>query len=70
MTSKAKRRRFTAEYKQKILKEAAACDRGERGALLRREGERPSEGYILAVLKACGLPKGWRPRPMTSDVDR
>lgn len=38
MTAKAKRRRFTAEYKRKILKAADACDRGELGALLRREG--------------------------------
>ena len=38
MTAKAKRRRFTAEYKRKILKEADACERGELGALLRREG--------------------------------
>lgn len=38
MTAKAKRRRFTAEYKRQILKEADACDRGELGALLRREG--------------------------------
>lgn len=38
MTAKAKRRRFTAEYKRRILKEADACDRGELGALLRREG--------------------------------
>jgi len=33
------RRRFTAEYKRKILKQADACTRpGELGALLRREG--------------------------------
>ena len=38
MTAKAKRRRFTAEFKRRILKEADACDRGELGALLRREG--------------------------------
>ena len=38
MTAKAKRRRFTAEYKRKILQEADACERGELGALLRREG--------------------------------
>ena len=38
VTAKAKRRRFTAEYKRQILKEADACDRGELGALLRREG--------------------------------
>jgi transposase-like protein len=38
VTAKAKRRRFTAEYKRRVLKEADACDRGELGALLRREG--------------------------------
>jgi len=39
VTEKAKRRRFTAEYKREILKQAAACtERGELGALLRREG--------------------------------
>ena len=36
---KAERRRFTAEYKQKVLREAGDCERpGEIGALLRREG--------------------------------
>ena len=39
VTAKATRRRFTAEYKAKILKEASLCTRhGEVGALLRREG--------------------------------
>jgi len=33
------RRQFTAEYKRRILREAATCKApGERGALLRREG--------------------------------
>lgn len=37
--AKPMRRRFTAEYKVKILREADACSRaGEIGALLRREG--------------------------------
>jgi transposase-like protein len=37
--AKAKRRRFTAEYKQKILREADACvEPGAIGALMRREG--------------------------------
>jgi transposase-like protein len=37
--SKAKRRRFTAEYKRRVLQEADACTKpGEIGALLRREG--------------------------------
>jgi transposase-like protein len=35
---KAKRRRFAAEFKLRILKEADACGRGGLGALLRREG--------------------------------
>ena len=36
---KAQRRRFTAEYKRRVLQEADACtQRGEVGALLRREG--------------------------------
>ena len=39
MTSKAKRRFFTAEYKRKVLQEADACtEPGQIGALLRREG--------------------------------
>lgn len=33
-----KRRTFTAEYKAAILTEYDAADRGERGAILRREG--------------------------------
>lgn len=37
--AKATRRRFSAEYKRKILREAEACTQpGEIGALLRREG--------------------------------
>jgi len=39
VSEKAKRRRYSADYKLKILKEADACNKdGEIGALLRREG--------------------------------
>jgi len=39
LSARAQRRRFTAEYKLKILREADACTgRGDVGALLRREG--------------------------------
>jgi transposase len=39
VTPKAKRRRFSAEYKLRILAEADGCTQpGEIGALLRREG--------------------------------
>jgi len=39
VTPRAKRRRFSAQYKLRILEEADRCTRpGEIGALLRREG--------------------------------
>jgi hypothetical protein len=39
LVERPKRRRFSAEYKLRILREADACSRpGEIGALLRREG--------------------------------
>ena len=39
VSEKATRRRFTAEYKRRIIKEADACkEQGQLGALLRREG--------------------------------
>ena len=39
VTAKPTRRRYTAEYKHKILREAETCTRsGELGSLLRREG--------------------------------
>lgn len=39
VVAKAKRRQFSAEYKQRIVQEAAACTKpGQIGALLRREG--------------------------------
>lgn len=38
VVAKPKRRRFTAEYKLRILAEIDAAPRGERGAIIRREG--------------------------------
>src|SRR5882724_7227165 len=39
VVAKAQRRRFTAEYKRRIVREADRCTKpGELGALLRREG--------------------------------
>ena len=35
---KPERRRFNAEYKRRIVLEAEACEHGELGSLLRREG--------------------------------
>jgi hypothetical protein len=34
----ARRRQFTAEFKRSFLREYEACPKGERGALLRRDG--------------------------------
>lgn len=54
-----KRRTFTAEYKASVLAEYEAADRGERGAILRREGLYSS--HIVEWRKAadagarCGL---------------
>jgi transposase len=38
VVERAQRRRFSAEYKLRILEEAERCEPGEIGALLRREG--------------------------------
>ena len=35
---KVERRRFTAEYKRRMVVEAEECEHGELGSLLRREG--------------------------------
>jgi transposase-like protein len=65
----AKRRRFSAAYKSRILDEADACtEPGEIGALLRREGifssyltrwRREREQGQSDVLKALELLKHW-----------
>lgn len=53
--AKAARRRFTLEYKRKILKEADACRRpGEIGALLRREGLYSSHLASWRASRDCG----------------
>ena len=36
--AKVSRRRFSADYKRRIVQEAGQCQHGELGALLRREG--------------------------------
>jgi transposase-like protein len=74
VTPKAKRRKFTAEEKRRILREAAACtQRGEVGALLRREGlysshlikwrEQAERGQLAAL-----APKKRGPEPKISDA--
>jgi transposase-like protein len=71
--AKARRRRFTAEYKRKILAEAeAVAKKGELGALLRREGLYSShlvEWRKLAKSGALGAlePKKRGPKPKLRD---
>ena len=73
--AKAKRRRFTAEYKRRILQEAAACAApGEIGALLRREGLYSS--HLAAWRSASargelrGLAKRRGPKPSVDAATR
>jgi transposase len=62
------RRRYSAEYKLRIVAEAGACERpGEIGALLRREGLYTShltywrKQRDAGALEALGRPRGRKP---------
>jgi transposase-like protein len=68
LVERARRRRFSAEYKLRVLLEADACVRpGEIGALLRREGLYTShltywrKQRKAGALKALGRPRGRKP---------
>lgn len=61
--AKATRRRFTAEYKRKILQEAAGCtEKGALGALLRREKLYSSHLVAWRVAAERGEIAGLGPR--------
>jgi len=63
VVAKAQRRRFTAEYKRRILKEAEGCRKpGELGALLRREGLYTSHLSYWRKARARGELAGLRPK--------
>jgi transposase len=63
VSSKARRRRFTAEYKLRILAEADGCTKpGEVGALLRREGLYSSHLAAWREARRKGERAGLRPR--------
>jgi transposase-like protein len=72
-----RRRRFSAEYKLRIVREAEACtSRGEIGELLRREGlysslltewRRARDGGALAALER---PRGPKPNPLEAENAR
>jgi transposase-like protein len=71
---KPTRRRFTAEYKLEILREAEACRApGELGALLRREGLYSSHLTAWRKQERTGLvekKRGRRPERRRSDRQR
>ena len=64
MVAKAKRRTFTAEYKQRILQEAdrAAATSGGVGALLRREGLYSSHLVTWRRERQAGILEALKPR--------
>src|SRR5713101_4989495 len=68
LVERPRRRRFSAEYKLRVLREAEACSRpGEVGALLRREGLYTShlsawrKQRNAGALEALGRPRGRKP---------
>jgi transposase-like protein len=72
-----KRRRFTAEYKLRIVREAEACTRtGEVGELLRREGLYSSllsewrKQRDTGSLQARSRPRGPKPNPLEAENAR
>jgi len=61
VVAQAKRRRFTAKYKQQILEEVDQCDQpGQIGALLRREGLYSSHLTTWRRQRAAGQLQGLR----------
>lgn len=76
---KASRRKFTADYKLRILKEAETCQHaGQRGALLRREGlysshlttwrRQAERGTLQALSPRRRGPKARTPNPLMKRV--
>ncbi len=72
VAAKATRRRFTVEYKRKVVREADGCKTpGAVGALLRREGLYSSHLTAWRAARErgelAGAPKKRGPAPQTSD---
>ena len=63
------RRRFTAEYKLRILQEADRCAPGELGALLRREGLYSSNLSKWRRQRQAGQLAGLKPKQRGRKVD-
>ncbi len=78
VVAKAERRRFSSEYKLRIVTEADACnERGAIGALLRREGlysshldkwrKQRERGELVG---ASGQKRGRKPDPQATEIVR
>jgi len=79
VVAKPTRRRFTAEYKHRVLREADACTKpGEIGALLRREGlyfsniktwrEQRRKGELAGLAQKRRGPTPMDTNPLTAKV--
>ena len=76
--AQAERRRFSVEYKRRILREADSCTKpGELGALLRREGLFSSHLSAWRAARARGdfgglssKKRGPKPKPVHPDAKR
>jgi transposase len=79
VVAKAERRRFTAQYKQKVLREADDCKQpGEIGGLLRREGlywsnlanwrKQRERGELAGLSTKKGGPKWREKNPLAERV--
>ena len=69
VVARAQRRRFSAEYKLRILQEADRCAPGELGALLRREGLYSSNLSKWRRQRQAGQLAGLRPNKRGRKVD-
>ena len=69
VVARAQRRRFSAEYKLRILQEADGCAPGELGALLRREGLYSSNLSKWRRQRQAGQLAGLRPKRRGRKVD-
>jgi transposase len=72
--ARVERRRFSAEYKRRILVEAEKCEHGQLGSLLRREGltytqlSNWRQGYVNGNL--TDRPRGPQANPNRGEVRR
>jgi transposase len=72
VSERASRRRFTREYKQRILEEADRCSKQELGALYRREGLYSSHLRAWRQERSQGtlgtVPRGRKPKAEAKEL--